>query len=378
MAKRAKDEGTIYQRKSDGRWVGAIQTGIENGHRQRKCVYGATQAEVLAKIEKVRVDVARGLPTPDERTTVAVFLEAWLENTVKPNLRPNTYTGYALNVRRHIIPATGHLRLARLSQRDIERLLATKRAQGLSPRTIQYIHATLRAALAKAASWDMVGRNVAALVDGPTVRRKPIEPLTPPQVQEFLAGVRGDRLEALYVLAFTLGMRQGEILGLRWADVDLDAGTLRVSQTLQRIPGGRVFGPPKSERSNRKLVVPAVTRDALKAHRTRQLEERLLAGSRWADSGLVFTTAIGTPIDSRNLTRVFQAHLARLGLPRQRFHDARHACASLLLELGEPLRSIMEVLGHSQISLTADTYSHLSTEMKRGAASKIDGLFAAV
>jgi integrase len=351
--------------------------GIEGGQRRRKYVYGDSQAEVLARFEKVRSEVARGLPAPDERVTVEAFLEDWLETTVKPNLRPNTYTGYALNVRKHIVPVIGSLRLARLSQRDVERLLTRKRTDGLSPRTIQYIHATLRAALAKAARWDMVGRNVAALVSGPTVTRKPIEPLTTVQVREFLEGVKDDRLGALYVIAFTLGMRQGEILGLRWQDVNLDDGTLRVAQTLQRIPGGRAFGPPKSERSNRRLVLPAFARDSLKAHRTRQLEERLAAGSAWNDSGLVFTTSIGTPIDSRSLTRQFQAHLERLKLPRQRFHDARHACASLLLELGEPMRTIMEVLGHSQIALTADTYSHLSIEMKRGAATKMESLFGA-
>ncbi|MEZ4494687.1 MAG: tyrosine-type recombinase/integrase [Dehalococcoidia bacterium] len=375
MSRRANREGSVYKRK-DGRWVGVVDLGWENGRRRRKSVYGRTQSEVNAKMPAVRLDVQRGIPVPDERITVEQLLRDWLEVSARPSVRASTYACYEANVRLHLVPTLGRTRLVKLAPLDVERLLHAKRAAGLSPNTVRLIRVTLRRALQKALEWGLVARNVADLVSGPTITRKQVQPLTAEQIRTFLAGVKGDELEALYVVAFTLGLRQGEILGLRWQDIDLDADTLRVEQALQRVGGQRQFGPPKSDRSMRALVLPDLTAAALRQHRLRQLEARLSAGERWQDQGLVFTTSIGTPCDPRKVTRLFQAHLKLLGLPHQRFHDARHAAASLLLAQGSDLRSIMEVLGHSQISLTANTYSHLSQEMKRDAAARMDAVFA--
>lgn len=387
LGKRGNREGSIYQREKDGRWVGAISLGWEGGKRRRKTVYGATQAEVIDKLETLRSDIRQNMPVTDARLTVGKFLNEWLEH-IEPNengegtIRRSTFVGYEVMVRLHIIPALGHIRLAKLSPRDVERFLRDKREKPtkgkkvLSPRTVQLIRVVLRLALQQAVSWGMVGRNVVDLTRGPSVPQRKVNPLTADQVRIFLDGVKGDRLEALYVTAFSLGMRQSELLGLRWSDVDLDAGTLNVAQTLERVKGGRQFNRPKSDRSNRTLAMPAITVKALKAHRARQNEEKLALGKNWKDLGLVFTSTLGTPLDHRNVLRTYQRHLERLGLPAQTFHDARHACASLLLAQGVPLRTIMEVLGHSQIGITANTYAHLSVELKRDAADRMDALFA--
>jgi integrase len=210
------------------------------------------------------------------------------------------------------------------------------------------------------------------------VPRREVHPLEPAQARAFLEAIRGDRLEALYVTALGTGLRQGELLGLSWGDVDLEAGTLRVRQALQRNRSGLVLVEPKSATSHRVVALPAIVVSALRAHRIRQLEERLGAGERWpADPReLVFLSTTGTPLEGVNVTRRFQALLADAGLPRQRFHDLRHACATLLLAQGIAPRVVMETLGHSQISLTMNTYSHVVPSMTRHAAERMDEALA--
>ena len=199
------------------------------------------------------------------------------------------------------------------------------------------------------------GRNVATLVEPPRAPRAEVAHMTPTQARTFLDAVHGDRLEALYTVAVALGLRQGEILGLRWTDVDLDASTITVSQALQRVSGQLAFVEPKSRRSRRTIPMPPTVARSLRAHRRLQLEERLTGGPEWNEHDLVFMSTSGTPLDGRNLTRRFQAALRRAGLPRMRFHDMRHTCASLLLAQGVQPRVVMETLGHSQIGLTLDT-----------------------
>jgi integrase len=187
---------------------------------------------------------------------------------------------------------------------------------------------------------------------------------------------RGDRLEALYAVAITTGLRRGEVLGLRWEDVDLDEGTLAVRRALQRLSGGLQFTEPKTDRARRTLALPAVTVAALRAHRKRQLEERMAAGSRWHEMGLVFSTGIGTPLDPADLNHHFRRTLERARLPQKRFHDLRHGAASALLAAEVHPRVVMEILGHSNISLTMNTYTHVVEQLKREAAAKMDALLA--
>lgn len=215
-------------------------------------------------------------------------------------------------------------------------------------------------------------RNVAVLVDPPAMARVELHPLTADEARRFLASVAGDRLGPLYTVAVATGARQGELLALRWDAVDLDGGTLAVLGTLRR--GTSDVAEPKTERSKRTLVLSAIAIAALRAQRVRQVEERLAAGRRWHDEGFVFTTSTGGPLDSRNVTQSLQHALARAGLPQQRFHDLRHAYATLMLEAGEELAVVSRSLGHSNLSTTADVYAHLTRTMQDRSAARMDGI----
>jgi integrase len=221
--------------------------------------------------------------------------------------------------------------------------------------------------------WGLVSRNVAKLVDPPRVPRHEIEPLTPEQARRLIEAAAEDRLRALWVTALATGLRQGELLALRWEDVDLDVRkTLRVRHTLARVDGKLKLLEPKTERSRRSVSLPEVVVTALRAHRTRQRMERLVAGSRWQDTGHVFATTIGTPIEAARVTRSFALALERAGLPHIRFHDLRHAAATFLLAQGFTLEDVKNLLGHSSIVLTSNTYGHVLEGRQQQVARGMD------
>jgi integrase len=375
MGRRGPNEGTIRQRK-DGRWEARVLVTRPDGRRARRSLLGRSRTEVRDKLQTALRVEASGLPLPAGRTSLGTFLEGWLRDSVRPRVRPRTYTSYASIVRVHLAPSLGDLQLARLGPHHVQAFLNAKSAAGLSPRTVAYLRAVLRQALAQAERWGMVTRNVAKLADPPRVPRREVNPLSPDEARRFLDAIRGDRLEALYLIALGAGLRQGEILGLAWNDVDLESSTLTVRHALQRVDGALVLVEPKSATSRRVVALPTLVRDALLAHRARQRADRLLAGSRWHDDrrGLVFTTTVGTPMDGIAVIRRFQAILLGAGLPRQRFHDLRHACASLLLAQGVAPRVVMETLGRSQIALTLNTYSHVIPALGRAAADQMDAV----
>jgi integrase len=252
--------------------------------------------------------------------------------------------------------------------------------KGLSTSTVKYLHAILHRGLGQAYQWGLVPRNVAGLVKPPRIERAEVRPFTPEQARTFLRAIKGYRLEALYSVALSVGLRQGEALGLSWEDVDLEQGTLQVRQQLQHLRGEFSLVPPKTKGSRRTIELPAFSVRALREHQVRQEREKTEAGPEWQDWGsaegthLVFTTIKGTPLDPRNVTHRFQALLERLKLPRMRFHDLRHACATLLLVQGEHPRVVMEILGHGSFGMTMNTYSHVVPSLKRDAASKMDRL----
>jgi integrase len=371
--KRGQNEGSIFQRESDGRWCGVLNLGWENGRRKRKYFYGATAAEIQHALLKARADHAQGIPVPPSRQTVEQFLQDWLENSVKPSVRPSTYRSYEQTIRNHLIPELGRLPLCKLEPQNVRVMLNRKLAQGgLSARSVAYLRVVLRAGLNQARKWNLVARNVAELVEPPRCERFRIEPLTPDQARTLLDAVKGDRLEALYAVALACGLRMGEILGLRWQEIDLENGRMAVSQALQRQKGrGLVLAETKTDRSRRTIGLPAPLVTALRAHHVRQLQERLAADSRWQDQSFVFASRVGTALEPRNLHRAFKRMLKYAGLPDIRFHDLRHSAASLMLAQGVPLRVVMEVLGHSSISLTADTYSHVMPSLVQDATNKV-------
>lgn len=314
-----------------------------------------------------------------EALTVGDFLAGWLADVVRLTVRPRTYDSYRQVVRLHLAPGLGDIALASLSPADVQAFLNAKSATRLSPRTVAYQRGVLRGALGHAERMGLVNRNVARLALPPRIPRRRVSPLTVEQARTFLAAINGDRLEALYLVGLGVGLRQGEILGLRWPDVDLAAGTLTVRHALARIDGQLVLVEPKSATSRRVVPLPGFVLVALAAHRVSQAQETLPLRPEppHAFADLVFTTTFGTPLDGISVTRRFQRILAATGLPRQRFHDLRHACASLLLAQGVPARVVMETLGHSEISLTLNTYSHVLPSLGREAAERMDDALGA-
>ncbi len=365
--RRGNNEGSIYLRK-DGLWVGAVS--LSTG--RRKVVYGRTREDVRRKLTGALHARESGTLTDSRGQTLGQFLDLWLSEIVKPSVRAWTYRGYEVHVRLHIKPVLGHLALERVEPAHVQALLNRKLKEGLSSKSVRYIRGTLRAALQQAVRWGYLARNAAALVDGPRIERYEIKPFDATEARRLLDALEGDRLRALYSVALTMGLRQGEALGLQWQDVDLRVGFLHVRKQLQRIDGKFELVDLKTSRSRRTLVMPATIVMQLKDHQTRQTQELKGRDHRPSGLDLVFTRSDGGPLDGTVVTHQFHRLLDRVGLPQRRFHDLRHSCATLLLAQGVSPRVVMEILGHSQIALTMNTYTHVLPELKHDAAERMD------
>ena len=375
MAKRGQNEGTIYHRK-DGRWASAINLGYQNGKLKRKTFYGETRAEVAEKLNGALNDYKKGLPVITERQTVGQFLDRWLEDCVKPKVRPNTYYSYEGHVRLYLKSGLGHIQLAKLSPQQVQNFMKCHLDMGRSPRLVKYLRTVLRVALNQALKWNLVARNVATLVDPPRYTRPEVVPFSHDQVEDFITAIKGDRLETLFLVMLSMGLRRGEALGLRWDDVNLDSCVVSIQNSLQRVEKKLKLVELKTPRSRRSLPVPETIISALRAHRVRQLEDKMLAGERWKESRLVFATSLGTPLNPRNVLRSFHRLLRKIGIPQQGVHNLRHSCASLLLQQNVHARTIMDVLGHSRIGITMDTYSHVMPQTMRAAADVMNSVLA--
>lgn len=317
-----------------------------------------------------------GLVFDAEDQTMGEYLTRWLDTSAKGSVRESTYKSYCQQVRRYIVPAIGRVKLKKLSPMQVQGMYRAildggEGRKALSPRTVQYTHAVLHRALKQAVRWNMVPRNVCEAVDRPQVRREEIQPLGSAQARRLLktANDTRDRFEALYVLAIHTGMRPGELLGLKWEDVDFDGAGLQVNRSLS---GGKLT-TPKTKRSRRHIDLSAASVAALRAHRKRQNEERLKCAGLWQDHGLVFPSTVGTPLSHRNLVRAFKETLKRAGLPIEtRLYDLRHTCATLLLSRNVHPKYVQELLGHASIALTLDTYSHVLKGMDGGIGDAMD------
>ena len=368
--KRGNGEGSITKRK-DGRWMARYTVQTAKGPK-RKHMYGRTRQEVAEKLSKAVSDRVGGLVFDGDHETLEAYLWRWIYEVLRGTVKQSTFENYTYIARLHIIPELGRVRLRALKSRDVRRHYREKLDAGLSPRTVQIIHTVLRKALQQAVRDDVLPRNICDAVTAPRQRKKEMQPLTPEQAKRLLENVREDRLRALYVLAITAGLREGELLGLRWDDVDLERKLLQVRRQLTRTRDGLSFTAPKRGKA-RVVRLTDIAIAALKAHREAQNEERARAGSLWEETSLVFTSSIGTPVDVGNLTyRSFRPLLKSADLPRIRFHDLRHTCATLLLSKGTHPKIVQEMLGHANISMTMDTYSHVLPDMQEKAVSAMD------
>ena len=363
--KRGNGEGSIARRK-DGRWWGRYYVYTPEGRKQ-KAVYGKTRAEVAVKLRRVMADVDGGVFFDAGTVTVGEFLDRWLADCVGPlvdqgKMEQSTYTRYAGIVRNHLKPMLGRRKVKELGRAEVRRLYKLK-AEELSPRSVDYLHVTLQKALSQAVRDDLIPRNVASGERAQSSReRKETKALSQKQVKALLRAAEGERNVALYVTAVHTGLRQGELLGLRWSDVDLRARRLSVARSLKASSAGRLaFGPPKNKASRRSVPLNKTVVSALEAHRRRQNEERLRARA-WHDHDLLFPNRAGNPIDHNNLYhREYKALLEKANLHEQgfTFHSLRHTFGTALFEGGEHPKVVQSLLGHASIVQTMDTYSHL-------------------
>lgn len=370
--RRGHGEGSIFKRKVGGKvvgWTAMLDLGFENGKRKRQAIYGRSQDEVQAKLDEAKHALRKGTFVAGPKVTTAQWLERWLRDVARPNVRPSTFRRYKDLTEKHIAPSLGRIPLERLTPADVRQLLNAKGAT-LAPRTVHHLRAVLRTALHQAERDGLVTRNAAALAESPRVERQEMKAFTPDQARAFRAAVKGDPDEALYLVTLDAGLRQGEVLGLRWEDVDLAAGVIRVNKALQRVNGKLVLVEPKTKTSQAGIKLGTIAAQALREHHARQVAEQDRV--TWLPFGLVFTGAHGLPLDGTALTKRFQAFLKSAGLPRMRFHDLRHSTATVLLAQHIPARVVMERLRHSTITLTMNTYSHVIAELNQEAADAMD------
>lgn len=375
----AKGDG-ITKRK-DGRYMARHTVQTPEGPK-RKTIYGRKYRDVERKLNEARADAGRGLVFDADNLRVGEWLATWLSDSLKPlvnagKMAHSTYARYEGIADNHLGPALGHHKLKNLTRAEVRRLYAEK-GKTLSARSVDYVHVTLQKALSQAVRDDLIPRNVAS-GERPRSSRARMEAraLSPSQVRSLLRAARGHRNEALYVAAVHTGLRQGELLGLGWGDIDLDAGRISVRRSLKVTQNGLGFGPTKNRASRRSVPLNTAAAAALRAHRARQNEERL-AAPEWRDKELVFPNRLGGPMDHNNLYyREYKPLLERAGLGGEgfTFHSLRHTFATALFIRGEHPKVVQSLLGHSSITQTMDTYSHLMDGMGGDAVDGLDEMF---
>ncbi|MEV4938910.1 tyrosine-type recombinase/integrase [Streptomyces zaomyceticus] len=364
--------GTITQRK-DGRYQAAVYVLQPDGTRARKFVYGKTWAECDAKRRALLDKVDNGVPVPTRSMKLSEWLPYWLDNIVKPRRKKTTAAKYEVHIRLYLVPMLGSKRLESLGVTDVRRFLVQVEKK-TSAATAKESHRVLRTALTAACHEELVSRNVATLVEPPTVAARELSPWSLDETLDFLTAARKDPLYAAFVLAIALGFRRGEVVGLRWENVDLDKREIRVRTQRQRVAGEVYEDDPKGRRRKQTLPLPAICVAPLRWQRMRQAADRDRLGEFWEDTGYVFTTRTGKPIEPRNLYRSFTRVAKNADLRVVRLHDARHGTATLLTAAGVPPRVVMEILGHSQIAVTMNVYTHVVQDTQREAMSHMDRL----
>lgn len=363
--RRANGEGSRPIQRKDGRWAVGIRYIDPDGLSKRTYVYGKTAKEAREKAEAVRERVKAGRPAKDAKTTLATFVEDWIEGTLAVSDRKSsTKSMYATLARKHVAGSDlGARSLDRLEARHVEAWVAALRRKGLSESTVRSTYTVLRAILDTAVRDRAIAENPAAVVRRPKVTVKEAAYMSDDQVEAVLQAAAGSRYAPMFVLLDATGLRRGEALALRWTDVNLGARTLRVRGTLGREGGELVVTEPKTARSVRTIPLIDEAVEVLQEVKARQQTEQEAAGSMWTQTGFVFTTEFGAPCDPRNALRAFKAAADRAGVPGVGLHTLRHSSASRALGKGVPLKVVSEIWGHSSVSITGDIYGHVAPDL---------------
>jgi integrase len=372
-------QGHIRKR-GKGSWTVVVELGRDPQTAKRRQLWRSvkgTKKEAEALLVGLLHQRDTGIDAPPGKLIVGEYLKRWLVEYARPNTAPKTFRRYEQIVRVHLLPSLGSIPLTKLRPLHIQQVYAQVREKGLSARTALHCHRVLREALQHALRWQLIGRNPADSVEPPRPMRHEIAALSPDDAQRILEVSEATPYGNLVHLALMTGLRQGELLGLRWQDVDLEASVLHVRQTCQWLSGeGFIFRQPKTYRGTRPVALSRATVERLRQHRRRQLEERLAAGPAYEDNDLVFANAMGAPVHPTNLRRAWLAVAREAGLGHLRFHDLRHAHASLLLQQGVHPKIVSERLGHSGVGITLDIYSHVVPNLQAQAADGLDGLLS--
>lgn len=363
--------GSIHRRGDV--WIAYWRTETSEGRKQHTKSF-RTKKEAQQFLTDTMAAIRGGVFSEPTKVTLGEFLlERWLP-TKKMAVRVSTYASYRGLVERHVIPALGHVQIQQLTADRLDRFYADLVAHGLATKTIRNIHVLLHRALTDAVRKSLVPRNVADASDPPKLNRADREEMktwTPEQLREFFAGIATHRLAAAYILAATTGMRRGEVLGVRWRDIDFKARRLHVQQTVLTVEYQIIIGRPKTLRGERKIALDDQTIQVLQSHRAAQRREKQLLGDGYQDHGLVFAREDGTPVHPDYFSQTFDRTVKRLGLPKIRLHDLRHTHATLGLAAGVHVKVISDRLGHATTSFTQDVYMHAIPAVEEDAADQI-------
>lgn len=365
--KRANNEGTIYFHATRQRWCAQIT--LEG---RRLTHYAATQRECRDWVRETLVKIDNGMTYDATKITLGQFMEMWM-NGKELSRAPRTVFQYRKVYRQHIETTIGKVRMKDLRPTHLKQLYTSKKEEGRGARTLQVIHAVLHCALKQAVKEGLLGRNPADAVDRPRVVQSEFQIFTEEQSRQFLIAAAGSPFETLYYLALTTGMRQGELLGLKWSDLDWNKSFLLVQRQLLFIEHkGNTMVPPKTRAGRRQIKLGHGMLEKLMHHKQEQEFQKADAGDRWQDNDLIFPSSIGTPLDKFRLSHEFKKLIRSAGLPDIRFHDLRHTSISFLLDMGTPLNTVQRRAGHAKASTTADIYGHALARSQEEAAEKIE------
>lgn len=370
--RRGHGEGTVFLRK-DGRW----QASFIDNNGKRRYFYGLKQSEAIEKMRRAQEENRKGTLAKSTQQKLGEYLDQWLEMVHKQKIRVSSYVQYRMALDRHIIPLLGNIQLQKLTPQDIQNLYARKQKEGLRPASILIMHTVLHSSLANALKWNLVSRNVATLVTVPRPEPSPAHGLSVEEARQLVSTIQGHRFEAIFMLALTTGMRRGELFGLRWSDIDMERSILYVRRTANRYGKGVgvVENDPKTKTSHRQVMLSEPALKALKRHKVQQEQEKQAMGNKWKNRNLVFCGKYGDFLIADTLRRNLNKVLQDAGLPHIRFHDLRHSAATVMLTMGVHPKIVQEMLGHSTIAMTIDTYSHLVPSMQQEAINKINKAF---